>query len=160
MRLPGGIKTALAVRAQRIDQVLSSAPSALGSYEADDLDRISIDLVALRASIIWRLPDVDIDPVVLAELAVGVEEPIGNWEEADPFALNGDPCRAGNLSAVGSRDGVCPDQDQHSLSKPSALHDRRHLLRAAKDQNREGRRARARDSAGVDGRMWDRPPRT
>src|SRR6266851_8183218 len=93
---------------------------------------MSIDLVALRASIIWRLPDFDIDPVVLAERAVGVEEPIGNWEEADPFALNGDPCRAGNLSAVGGRDGVCPDQDQHSLSKPSALHNRRHLLRAAK----------------------------
>ena len=106
------LQAAQAVRPMRQHEVLPRAPRIISADGVGhNLQRVDVHDVALGA-VVGRLPDVRLDPLVLVEPLVIVEESVRDGKEPDPLPVSRDAGRAGDLDVLLGRRRVRSDDDQ------------------------------------------------
>ena len=97
-----------------LDRLSPSNPIvACGQGLAFQFDRVDRDAVTLRPGIVLRASHPSADPLPLLELLIILNQPEGNWEQADQSAVLGHAghTRGLDVTRTGRRIGLAEDQD-------------------------------------------------
>ena len=111
------LETTKAVATERLKNILPGFPCSLGRKNVAYLEPGN----ALRSNLmtLWprirSLGDFNLNPLVLFEAFIVLQEAIRNREKTEPFAITCHCCSAGYFDTLTSRRWICSDYDKCAL---------------------------------------------